>query len=112
VFQDKANVLQFGHGFCDLADSCIGDGIYFDNFDGGFIIDNRKATFDGSEVYLRLERAGITYTAYYSEDGENWITLGEFTRDFSQVRVGLIAAQAPQDIRAEFDYFAMTGLNE
>ncbi|HEY9525820.1 MAG TPA: protein kinase, partial [Anaerolineales bacterium] len=92
VFQDKANVLQFGRAFCDLSDSCVGDGIYFDNFEGGFIVANHKAPIRGSEIYLRLRRVGTTYTGYFSEDGENWITLGEHTRDFSQARVGLMAA--------------------
>jgi serine/threonine protein kinase len=112
VFQDKANVLQFGHGFCDLADACVGDGIYFDNLEGGFIVENHKAAFGGSEIYLRLQRAGTTYAASYSEDGENWTLLGEHIRDLSQPRVGLIAAQAAEAIPAQFDYFTLTSLNE
>jgi serine/threonine protein kinase len=112
VFQDKANVLQFGRAFCDLADTCVGDGIYFDNFEGGFIVENHKAAIQGSEVFLRLQRSGNTYMGSYSEDGENWITLGEHSRDLSQVRVGLMAAQAPQGIPAAFDYFTLTPLKE
>ena len=112
VFQDKANVLQFGRAFCDLADSCVGDGIYFDNFEGGFIVGNHKAPIRGSQIYLRLRLVGNIYTGYFSEDGENWITLGEHARDFSQARVGLIAAQAAQAIPASFDYFTITSLQE
>ena len=112
VFQDKANVLQFGRAFCDLSDSCVGDGIYFDNFEGGFIVANHKAPIRSSEIYLRLRRVGTTYTGYFSEDGENWITLGEHTRDFSQARVGLMAAQAAQAIPASFDYFTISSLQQ
>ena len=112
VFQDKANVLQFGRAFCDLPGSCVGDGIYFDNFEGGFIINNHKATISGSDIYLRLQRVGTTYTGFYSEDGENWITLGEHIRDLAQVRVGLMAAQAAQELPAAFDYFTLNTLNE
>jgi beta-xylosidase len=112
VFQDKANVLQFGRAFCDLADACVGDGIYFDNLEGGFIIENHKAPIQGSEIHLRLQRVGNTYTGYYSEDGENWTMLGEHTRELSQARVGLLAAQAAEAIPAAFDYFAITSLNE
>jgi hypothetical protein len=112
VFQDKANVLQFGRAFCDLADSCVGDGIYFDNFEGGFIVANHKAAFRGSQIYLRLRRVGTTYTAYFSEDGDKWIMLGEHTRDLSPVRVGVMAAQAEEEIPAGFDYFAVTRLKE
>ena len=112
VFQEKANVLQFGRAFCDLADSCVGDGIYFDNFEGGFIVDNHRAAIGGPEVHLRLRRVGNTYTAYFSEDGENWVTLGEHIRDLSQARVGLMAAQAAESIPASFDYFTITSLRE
>ena len=112
VFQDKANVLQFGRAFCDLADSCVGDGMYFDNFEGGFIVANYKAPVRGSQIYLRLRRVGTTYTGYFSEDGENWITLGEHTRDFSEARLGLMAAQAAESIPASFDYFTITSLPE
>jgi serine/threonine protein kinase len=112
VFQDKANVLQFGRAFCDLVDWCVGDGIYFDNFEGGSIVANYKTTIRNSEIYLRLQRVGNTYMGSYSEDGENWTNLGEFTRELSQVRVGLMAAQAAEPIPAEFDYFGVTTLNE
>jgi serine/threonine protein kinase len=112
VFQDKANVLQFGRAFCDLADSCMGDGIYFDNFEGGFIVENHKTKIGGSEVYLRLQRVGNTYMGYYSEDGETWILLGEHVRDFPQPRIGLMSAQAAQQIQAGFDYFLVTSLKE
>jgi len=108
VFQDKGNVLQLGRGFCDNADSCVGDGIYFDNFQDGSIIDNSSKTpFHRAVTYLRLQRVGNTYTAYYSEDGKTWTMLGEHTRDFSQARVGLAAAQASTEIPAVFDYFTM-----
>jgi serine/threonine protein kinase len=112
IFQDQGNVLQFGRAFCDLADLCSGDGVYFDSFENGSIAENSyKTAFHGSVTYLRLRRIGNTYTGYYSEDGENWLTLGEHTQEFSQVRVGLMAAQAPQPIPATFDFFTMNALS-
>ena len=111
IFQDKGNALQLGRGFCDIADSCVGDGIYFDNFQDGSIIDNSfKAPFHGTVTYLRLRRVGNIYTAYFSEEGKTWTTLGEHTRDFSQIRVGVVAAQASTEIPAAFDYFTMNAL--
>jgi beta-xylosidase len=86
--------------------------MYFDNFEGGFIVANYKAPVRGSQIYLRLRRVGTTYTGYFSEDGENWITLGEHTRDFSEARLGLMAAQAAESIPASFDYFTITSLPE
>ena len=108
VFQDKGNALQFGRAFCDLADTCVGDGIYFDNFQDGFIQANHKASINGSEIHLRLQRVGNTYTGYYSQDGVNWTPIGEHTREFSQIQIGLMAAQAAEDIPALFDYFRLT----
>jgi serine/threonine protein kinase len=108
VFQDPKNVLQFGRAFCDVVNACVGDGVYFDNFEEGSVTGTNHATpVHGDLIYLRLERKGNTYTGYYSEDGENWITLGEHSRDFSTARVGLMAAQAPEEIPALFDYFTM-----
>jgi hypothetical protein len=108
VFQDKGNALQFGRAFCDLADTCVGDGIYFDHFQDGYIQSNHKASIDGSEIHLRLKRIGNTYTGFYSQDGENWTPIGEHIREFSQLQVGLMAAQAAEQIPALFDYFRLT----
>ena len=113
VFQDEKNVLQFGRAFCELPDICPGGGIYFDNFENGSITgSSHMICIDNPTVYLRLQRVGNTYTGYYSEDGENWTLLGEHVRDFSQVRVGLMAAQSAEEIPALFDYFTMTSLSE
>jgi serine/threonine protein kinase len=108
VYQDSKNVLQFGHAFCDVVNACVGNGVYFDNFENGSVTGtNNAAPFHRELIYLRLQRQGNTYTGYYSEDGKNWIKLGEHSRDLSPVRVGLMAAQAPEEIPALFDYFTM-----
>jgi serine/threonine protein kinase len=111
VFQDHGNALQLGRGFCDIENDCVGDGIYFDNFENGSVVGtSHKASFHGQVTYLRVKRIGNTYTAYYSADGENWIMLGEQVRDFSQIRVGVVAAQSSTEIPALFDFFTMKPL--
>jgi beta-xylosidase len=111
VFQDQGDALQLSHAFCDSVNACVGDGIYFDNFENGSTTgSNYHIAFHGSTVYLRLQREGNTYTGYYSEDGQNWIITGKHVRDFSQVQVGLIAAQSQTAIPAVFDYFTMSVL--
>ena len=113
LFQDKANVLQYGRGFCDLPDLCSGAGIYFDNIENGSITGSSpRISLDRPLVFLRLRGVGTTYTAYYSTDGVNWTLLGEHVRTFSQARVGLIAAQAAEQIPAEFDYFILKSMTE
>ncbi len=108
VFQDQGNVLQLSRAFCDVVNSCVGDGVYFDNFENGSTTgSNYHVAFHGSVIYLRLRRVGNTYTGYYSEDGQNWIMTGKHVRDFSKAQIGLIAAQAPTEIPAVFDYFTV-----
>ena len=111
VFQDQSNALQFGRAFCDVPGACVGDGIYFDNFENGSVMgSNYRTAYRGEVVYLRLQRTGNAYSGYFSENGEQWTKVGEHVRDFSQVRVGLIAAQAPTPIPALFDYFTANAL--
>jgi hypothetical protein len=90
----------------------VGDGIYFDNFENGSVTgSNYRTAYRGEVLYLRLQRTGNAYSGYFSETGEQWTKIGEHVRDFSQVRVGLIAAQAPTPIPALFDYFAVNALS-
>jgi hypothetical protein len=69
-------------------------------------------SMNSPDIYLRLRRVGATYTAYFSEDGENWTLLGEHVRDFPQPQIGLMAAQAAEQIPAAFDYFTLTSLKD
>jgi len=108
IFQGQGDVLQFSRAFCDVVNACVGDGIYFDNFENGSVTgSNYHVAFHEPVIYLRLQREGNTYTSFYSEDGENWIVTGEHVRDFSQIKVGLIAAQSQTEIPAIFEYFKM-----
>jgi len=108
VFQDQGDVLQLSRAFCDIVNSCAGDGVYFDNFENGSVTgSNFNTPFQGSIIYLRIRREGNTYTGYYSADGQNWTVTGTHTRDFSQIRVGLVAAQSETAIPAIFDYFSV-----
>lgn len=108
IFQDQGDVLQLSRAFCDVVNACVGDGVYFDNFENGSITgSNYHVAFQGSIIYLRLQREGNTYTGYYSEDGQNWVMTGQHVRDFSLIKVGLIAAQSETEIPAVFEYFTM-----
>ena len=109
IYQDDANALQFGRAFCSAPDTCIGNGIYFDRDQhGGFGENYETATANQSEAHLRLRREGTTYTGFYSEDGVNWIVIGQHTAELTSLRVGLIAAQAYEpEATADFDYFTI-----
>jgi len=117
IWQDEYNFLQLGRAFCDVADVCVGNGLYFDRVEGGNPIGGNFATPIGnpSDVYLRLERRGDMVRAFYSMDeGITWYEIGIhwIPEDFEVNGVGLTASQdiyTPDwDIPADFDFFELT----
>ena len=111
VFLEQGNVIFLARAFCDVEGYCLGDGIYFDEYENAQIPEvSPQVSFREPVTYLRLQRIGNTYIAFYSADGENWTKLGEHARDFGQIRVGLVAAQSSAEIPAIFDYFSIKSL--
>jgi hypothetical protein len=117
IFQDQANFLQLGRAYCDVEDTCIGNGIYFDNIRNGDLAGGNFATTTKamSDGFLRIELKGRKITAFYSEDGESWQEIGrhEVPSSFRANAVGLSSSQDYDDtdepIAADFDYFSLTG---
>jgi hypothetical protein len=67
---------------------------------------------DTPELYLRLVRENITFTALFSLDGETWTEVGHISRMLRPMKVGLSATNADQteqedDLIAKFDYFVI-----
>ena len=99
---------------------CVGNGLYYDNqvvdegvrSDEGFRADNfATSTLAKSEAYLRIVREGMTYTAFYSDDGVNWQAIGRHVSDLVPSYVGLIASQGyEQPATADFDYFTLEAI--
>lgn len=109
VFESKGNALQFGRGYCDSPEICVGDGLYFDHWNNSAAVNGSFATkLWGEQVYLRLKKTGNQYSAYFSNDGYAWTLVGTHEREFSKPWVGLMAAQSPGEIRATFDFFSLT----
>jgi hypothetical protein len=108
VFQDGNNALQFGRAFCSDPNTCVGEGLYFDSVtDGVFSSENFSIPFKDDEVLLRLRRSGNLYIAFFSHDGREWRELGRHERELNTTNVGLIAAQSPRPISAQFDFFTL-----
>lgn len=121
VYQDEEHALQYGRAMCYLPSipgNCVGNGLYYDHIDvdrgdeWGSLGDNfPTSTVKTSEAYLRIVREGRTYTAFYSDDGANWQTIGRHESDVFPFYVGLIASQAyEQPANADFDYFTLEAL--
>jgi beta-xylosidase len=113
IYESASNFIQFGRAFCDLPNTCAGDGFYVDMVSGGNLDpDNLSiAAPDAEIVFLRLRREGSLYTAYASADGETWRLIGEKVSEMKPLFMGLVAGQAwsaPEE--AQFDYFLVNQL--
>ncbi|MGD8473955.1 MAG: DUF1349 domain-containing protein [Anaerolineae bacterium] len=105
--------LMFGRAMCDLlVDACVGNGIYFDNVDGGGFNENYATSVpDPGEVFLRVVREGRSYSGYVSPDGADWMLVGRHTVSGSRALhyIGISSGndQADLQIPADFDYFEL-----
>lgn len=69
------------------------------------------AAFDGSSVYLKIQKTGSTYAGYYSADGTTWNLITSYESTVAPPQAGLVAFNGPLDapeINADFDYFHLT----
>lgn len=113
VYQDDRNNVELGRAYCDTHEICVGNGIYFDNVVGGAGTGGNysTSTANPSNIYLRLQRIDNTFTGFFSEDGQNWIKIGQHTNNLQPVGVGLFAGQSCQgSVPADFDYFEIIQL--
>ena len=113
IYQDDLNLLKLGRAYCNIGGVCVGNGIYFDNVIGGALTGGNYATNTGnpSIIYLRLQRMDNKFTGFFSEDGSNWVNIGQHTNNLQPVGVGLFAGQSCEgSIPADFDYFEIIQL--
>ena len=112
IYQDSDNLLQLGRAYCsNTPPECTGEnGIYFDFFNGGSFSGNFPTSVpEAGEAYLKIERLGQTYSAYYSGDGASWQLIGRHKpgSPFAPTIFGLTAAQDFSNLQtpADFDFF-------
>ena len=48
-----------------------------------------------TDIYLRIDRRGDVYEAYYNTDGVNWIALGGHSVAFTAPKIGIYAPASP-----------------
>ena len=113
VVQDDNNYLTLSRVYCDRTPpDCVGNGIYFLQFEGGAFVGNTFAmtTTVPGEAYLKLLRTGNVYTGYFSTDGTIWTLVGVHTINFTPTMIGLGASnqiQGVTEIPAGFDFFTL-----
>ena len=60
------------------------------------IINLSEAGVQDNTIWLRLEKDGSTYSAFYSVDGNNWFAAGQAEIALKDIQAGLIAFQGAQ----------------
>lgn len=112
IYESPPNLIQAGRAFCDLADVCVGEGLYVDYYNNGsFVTPNFAAAYTEREVYLRLIRQGDTYAFQSGSDGSEWIPRGGTVSSMNPLQIGLVAGQNTTVlIPALFDYFEVRSL--
>jgi len=110
VYQDDETMLALGRAYCDTQNVCVGNGIYFDAYQNGQFLGKNFGTDTQikDEAYLRMDKNGLKFTGYYSENGTNWMMIGEHEVSIIDPRVGLITANSViVGMTALFDYFTL-----
>ena len=111
IYAADSDFIQAGRAYCDDPGTCIGEGLYLDNFvNSTFQPPNYGTPYNSGElIYLKLQRQGDTYTFFTSPDGSEWTEIGQQQNKMDPLFIGLIAAQnISTPIPALFDYFEVT----
>lgn len=112
IFADEDNFILLNRGFCD-GPTCPGSGVFLDKEQGGAVVQGTpRASFNSSHTYLKLRKRGNIYAGFYSEDGENWVLLGQLEHGITPQYVGLTAnnsndAQEARSLPANFAFFTL-----
>jgi hypothetical protein len=73
--------------------------------EGGRLAVSRGFTIEDGPLFLKLQRQGEAFSAWYSRDGRRWVELGGINATFAeQVEVGVIAVNSSgQTLSAELE---------
>jgi len=113
IYEDDENFISLLRAYVDVA-GFPGNAIYFDNiFNSETDPQNfTTKTSHPSEVYLKIRKVGDTYSAYYSEEGENWNPIGAHISQIEPVSIGLLIAETDQPISVDFDFLELYNVNK
>ena len=75
IYEDDSNFVMLGRGFCS---ACGGNQIYMDCETGGTVQPSHAvATSNAHTAFLKIAKRQSVFYGYYSEDGEDWLLVGE-----------------------------------
>lgn len=110
IRQDDDTTVSLGRAYCNTQNVCVGNGIYFDAVQNGQWTGKNFGTDTQvkDEAYLRIDKNRNTFTAYYSENGADWMLIGQHEVVMTDPKVGIFAGQSfVVGQVALFDYFSV-----
>ena len=110
IRQDDDTTVSLGRAYCNRHNVCVGNGIYFDAVQNGQWTGKNFGTDTQikDEAYLRIDKNRDTFTGYYSENGADWMMIGEHEMTMIDPKVGIFAGQSfIVGQVALFDYFSV-----
>jgi beta-xylosidase len=110
IQQDDETAISLGRAYCNTQNVCVGNGIYFDAVQNGQWTGKNFGTDTQvkDEAYLRIDKNRNTFTGYYSENGTDWMMIGEHEVSMIDPKVGIITANSfIVGMTAYFDYFTV-----
>ena len=57
------------------------------------------AEIKNNNIYLKLDKDGSIYTAYYSVDGKSWVQAGQADISLKDIQAGVMACQGVMNMR-------------
>ncbi|RTE08360.1 S-layer homology domain-containing protein [Paenibacillus whitsoniae] len=107
VYKDDKNLISFGR-------SAVNQLRFSQVSNGAQTEPNIADPLIGSDIYLKIQKVGTTYTAYYSADGQTWTQhANTFTINLSNAKVGIFTRKLNTAIAsktAEFTDFRINGV--
>lgn len=110
IQQDDENSISLGRAYCNTQNVCVGNGIYFDAVQNNQWMGTNFGTDTQvkDEAYLRIDKNRNSFTGYYSENGTDWMLIGEHEMTMINPKVGIMAGQSYIVGQvALFDYFTV-----
>jgi len=113
VYGDDDHALVLSLAYCDVPETCVRRGVYFDKeWAGELAEENHAFAVDSTtEIYLRIERRGSECMAFVSGGGDDWEPIGSHYFPFPDpLSIGIVADDSnmgAQELPADFDWFLL-----
>lgn len=113
LYESEKNFIQAGHAYCNPVNRCVGDGVYFEEYLQGDLLQEPYIAqkYNQESISLRLVYKDGAISFLSSPNGIAWYRINESIADFNIIQVGLVTGQNWESISPVlFDYFQIKSL--